>query len=55
MNALEMKWGLRPPFFKSTSFLGQEKTKKTFNQFYQKIGQPISGQDSDKPPMRWVT
>jgi hypothetical protein len=38
--------GACPPFIKSTSFLGQEKTKKTFNQFYQKSGQPISGQDS---------
>jgi len=36
MNALEMKWGPVPPFLKSTSFLGQEKTKKTFNHFYQK-------------------
>jgi len=33
MNALEMKWGLVPL---SSSFLGQEKTKKTLNKFYQK-------------------
>ena len=33
MNALEMKWGLVPH---SSSFLGQEKTKKTLNKFYQK-------------------
>lgn len=33
MNALEMKWGLVPL---SSSFLGPEKTKKTFNKFYQK-------------------
>jgi hypothetical protein len=46
MNALEMKWGAVPPFILSASFLGQEKTKKTFNQFYQKNGQPISGQDT---------
>lgn len=33
MNALKMKWGLVPL---SSSFLGQEKTKKTLKQFYQK-------------------
>ena len=29
--------GARPPFIKSTSFLGQEKTKKTFSIFNQKM------------------
>ncbi|MBX2963714.1 MAG: hypothetical protein KF687_14475 [Cyclobacteriaceae bacterium] len=44
MNALKMKWGLAPL---SSSFLGQEKTKKTFTVNYVKNGQPISGQDKN--------
>lgn len=35
-----------PTCIKTTSFLGQEKTKKTFT-FFSKNGQPISGQDMD--------
>jgi hypothetical protein len=52
MNALEMNQGQKTfaPNSKSDSFLGKEKTKKTYSPFSNKNGQRISGQDNTLVP-----